>query len=66
MGRGNWPAANHAFRQTDYLLKAAAAIGNEFEAGVRERGLRGSGDLVNLLLDEASSGGIAKSLEQGA
>ena len=47
------------------LLKAAAAIGNEFEAGMCQRVVGFSRDLLHHLLDEASSGGIAKSLGQG-
>ena len=47
------------------LLKAAAAIGNEFEAGLCERVVGLSGDVLGQLFEEASSGGIAKSLGQG-
>ncbi len=51
--------------EANSLLKAAAAIGNEFEAGLCERVVGVSGELHHQLLDEASSGGIAKSLGQG-
>ena len=51
--------------EANSLLKAAAAIGNEFEAALCERVVGFSGDMVNHLLEEASNGGIAKSLGQG-
>jgi tetratricopeptide (TPR) repeat protein len=50
--------------EANSLLKAAAAIGNEFEASLCEQVVGGSGDALHQLLDEASSGGITKSLEQ--
>jgi tetratricopeptide (TPR) repeat protein len=51
--------------EANSLLNAAAAIGNEFEAGLCERVVGISGDVLHQLLDETSSGGIAKSLGQG-
>ena len=51
--------------EANSLLKVAAAIGNEFEAGLCERVVGISGELLHQLLNEASSGGIAKSLRQG-
>ncbi len=51
--------------EANSLLKAAAAIGKEFGAGLCERVVGFSEDLLNQLLDEASRGGIAKPLGQG-
>ena len=51
--------------EANSLLKAAAAIGNEFEAGLCERVVGLSAELLHRRLDEASGGGIAKSLGQG-
>ena len=51
--------------ETHSLLKVAAVIGNEFESDLCLRVGEVSRDQFNLLLDEASAGGIAMSFSPG-